>query len=134
MIFVLIAGSFTPIAVLAVPSPWRWISLAFMWIGALIGVLLKVFALDRYPRLGGALYVVLGWAGVVVFPALWSRPGTLALIVVGGVLYTAGAILFATHRGDLFPRVFGYHELWHAFGIAAGVALYAANLGLVRAG
>ena len=134
MIFVLIAGTFTPIAVIAVPGPWRWASLAFMWVGAVAGVLLKVFALERYPRLGGAMYIVLGWAGVVVLPALWSRPGTLTLIAIGGVLYTAGAYLFATHKADLWPRVFGYHEVWHAFGVAAGIALYAANLGLVRAG
>jgi hemolysin III len=134
MIFVLIAGTFTPIAVLAVPDPWKWPALAFMWTGAIAGVVLKVLALDRYPRLGGAMYIVLGWGGVLVLPSLWSRPATLGLIAGGGVLYTVGAYLFATHRADLSPRVFGYHEVWHAFGIVAGAILYAANMGLVRAG
>jgi hemolysin III len=134
MIFVLIAGTFTPIAVLAVPDPWKWPALAFMWTGAVAGVALKVLALDRYPRLGGAMYIVLGWAGVAVLPSLWHRPHTLWLIAAGGLLYTVGAYLFATHRADLSPRIFGYHEVWHAFGIAAGAILYAANLGLVRAG
>lgn len=134
MIFVLIAGTFTPIAVLAVPHPWKWVALAVVWAGAIGGIVLKLVALDRLPRLGGAMYIVVGWAGIVILPALWSRPGTLALIAIGGVLYTLGAILFAMHRPVLSPRWFGYHEVWHAFGIAAGVVLYVANLGLVRAG
>lgn len=134
MIYVLIAGSFTPIAVLAVPSPWRWIVLAIMWAGAVGGVALKVFAMDRYPKTGAGLYIVLGWTGAVIFPALWHRPGTLALIAAGGVLYTVGAILFALRRPRLFPRWFGYHEMWHSLGIVAGVLLFVANLGLVRGG
>jgi hemolysin III len=134
MIFVLIAGSFTPIAVLAVESPWKWVALAVVWVGSVAGILLKALALERYPRLGGAMYIVVGWAGAAILPALWHRPSTLALVAVGGVLYTVGAALFAARRPVLAPRVFGYHEVWHALGIAAGVALYAANLGLVRAG
>lgn len=134
MIFVLIAGSFTPIAVLAVESPWKWVALAVVWVGSLAGILLKALALERYPRLGGAMYIVVGWAGAAILPALWHRPSTLALVAVGGVLYTVGAALFAARRPVLSPRVFGYHEMWHALGIAAGVALYIANLGLVRAG
>ena len=134
MIFVLIAGTFTPIAVLGVPDPWKWPALVAVWIGALGGVALKVLALDKYPRLGGAMYIVVGWAGVVILPAMWDRPGTLALIALGGVLYTAGAILFALHKPIMSERWFGYHEVWHAFGVAAGAVLFLVNLGLVRAG
>lgn len=134
MIFVLIAGTFTPIAVLGVPDPWKWPALVAVWVGALGGVGLKIFALDRYPRLGGAMYIIVGWAGIAIMPAMWDRPGTLALIAIGGVLYTLGAILFALHRPILSERWFGYHEVWHAFGIAAGAVLFVANLGLVRAG
>ena len=134
MIFVLIAGSFTPIAVLGVDHGWKWAALSVVWAGAVAGVVLKVVAIDRYPRLGGALYIVLGWAGVVILPALWDRPETLALIAIGGLLYTVGAALFAMRRPVLSERWFGYHEVWHAFGVAAGVAFFAANLGLVSAG
>ena len=134
MIFVLIAGTFTPLAVLGVQAGWKWVALGLVWAGAVAGIVLKIVALDRYPRLGGALYIVVGWAGIVILPALWHRPATLGLIALGGVLYTVGAALFAQHRPRLSERWFGYHEVWHAFGIAAGAALFAANLGLVRAG
>lgn len=134
MIFVLIAGSFTPIAVLAVPDPWKWPALLTVWAGAIGGIVLKICALDRYPRLGGAMYIVVGWAGAAILPTLWSRPGTLILIAIGGLLYTTGAILFALNKPILSVRWFGYHEVWHAFGVAAGAVLFAANLGLVRAG
>jgi hemolysin III len=134
MIYVLIAGSFTPMAVLGVPSPWRWVALATMWTGAAAGVVLKIVAIDRFPKIGSALYIVLGWAAAVTFPSLWGHPGTLVLIAAGGILYTGGAILFALGRPRLSPRWFGYHEVWHSFGVAAGVLLFVANLGLVRAG
>jgi len=134
MIFVLIAGSFTPVALLGMPDPWRWIALIVMWGGAVGGVLLKVLAMERFPKLGAAAYIVLGWAGLAALPFLWHRPGTLALVGIGGGLYTLGAILFALHRPVLSPRWFGYHEVWHSFGVAAGAFLFAANLGLVRAG
>ncbi len=134
MIFVLIAGSFTPSAVLMLPDPWRWWSLAVMWGGAVLGITLKVVALERFRKLGAALYIVLGWAGLMAFPVLWQRPGTLVLFAVGGLLYTVGAVLFAMNKPRLSPRWFGYHEVWHAFGVAAGGLLFVANLGLVRAG
>lgn len=134
MIFVLIAGSFTPIAVLAVPNPWRWPALGAMWAGAAAGVALKLVAMDRYPKLTSALYIVLGWAGATIFPTLWHRPGTLSLVALGGALYTSGALMFALRRPRLSPRWFGYHEVWHSFVVAAGILFYAANLGLVRAG
>lgn len=134
MIFVLIAGSFTPSALLLLPDPWRWVSLLVMWLGAACGVTLKVVALERFKKIGAALYIGLGWAGLMAFPALTRRPVALVLFASGGILYTVGAILFAMHRPRLSPRWFGYHEVWHTFGVAAGGLLYAANLGLVRGG
>jgi hemolysin III len=134
MIFVLIAASFTPSAVLILPDPWRWWSLVGMWSGAVLGIVLKVVALERYRKLGAALYIVLGWAGLVALPFLWQRPATLVLFAGGGALYTVGAILFALRRPQLSLRWFGYHEVWHGFVVTAGGLLYVANLGLVRAG
>jgi hemolysin III len=134
MIYVLIAGSFTPAAVLAIHDPWRWPSLAVMWVGALTGVGLKVFGFDRFRKFGSALYILLGWAGLMAFPELVHRPAVLALIAGGGVLYTVGAVLFSMQRPRLSPRWFGYHEVWHTFVVTAGACMFAANLGLVRTG
>jgi hemolysin III len=134
MIFILIAGTFTPLAVLGVHGSLKWPALIAVWAAALGGVALKILWLDRFPKLGGAMYIIVGWAGIVILPEMWHRPGTLALVAIGGVLYTLGAILFALHKPILSERWFGYHEVWHAFGVAAGAVLFAANLGLVRAG
>ena len=134
MIFVLIAGTFTPICVLALAGPWRWLLLAGMWAGALTGVVVAVSALDRHRRLVFAMYLVLGWAGLACAPTLARRPGLFVLVIAAGALYTLGAILFAAHRPTLSPRWFGYHEVWHFFVVAAGVLLFVANLHLVSAG
>lgn len=134
MIYVLIAGTFTPVCMLAVNGAYRWGVLAAMWIGALAGVVIKVGFFDRFRKLGGALYIILGWAGIAVLPSLIHRPGLLIGIIAAGVLYTGGALLFSLGKPVLSPRWFGYHELWHTFGVAAGGILYFANLGLVRAG
>lgn len=134
MIFVLIAGTITPVCILALGGPWRWVLLVAMWAAAIGGVILKLVAWHRFQKLGNALYIVLGWGGLVALPALVHRPHMLALIVAGGLLYTGGAILFFLGRPRLSPTWFGYHEVWHTFVTAAGMLLFAANLSLVRAG
>lgn len=134
MIYVLIAGTFTPVALVLLHGAPRTAALVVMWVGATVGVYAKLVWFERSHRLGGALYIVLGWAGLMALPALWSRPGTLALVVAGGVLYTVGAALFAMHRPRFEARWYGYHELWHTFGLAAGALLFAANLHLIQIG
>ena len=134
MIYILIAASFTPTCVLVLGGTWRWVLLAVVWAGAIGGVLLKLLAMDRYPKIGNSLYIVLGWSGMFALPALVQRPTLLGLVFAAGVLYTAGAILFAMKKPTLSPRWFGYHEVWHTFVTAAGALLFIANLGLVRAG
>jgi len=132
MIFVLIAGSFTPVAILAMHGPWRWELLAAVWAIAVTGIVLKCVALERFPRLGGGLYIALGWAGLVAAPALLHRPLIGLLFLLGGTLYTVGAALFAKGLPRLSPRWFGYHEAWHTFVVAAGVLMFVANFLLVR--
>ena len=134
MIYVLIAGTYTPVCVLALHGSWRWVLLGLAWSGALVGVLLALVALDRFPKLTFSLYLVLGWAAVGALPELASRPALIAAMATGGILYTVGAILFALHRPRPHAVWFGYHEVWHALGIAAGGVFFAANLGLVATG
>jgi hemolysin III len=131
MIFVLIAGSATPVVLLALDGAWRWWLLAFMWAFAVAGIVLKVAALERYPRVGYVLYIVLGWSGLVAVPAMLHRPGLLALIAAAGIIYTIGAVLFALRWPRLSPTWFGFHEVWHVMVVAAGALLFAVNINLV---
>lgn len=132
MIYLLIAGSATPAGLLLLDGWSRAALLAVMWAGAATGVVLKLVAFDRLKKLGGALYIVLGWAGLLALPGLMDHPGALALMVTAGVLYTVGAALFAAGKPKLSPTWFGYHELWHVLGTTAGVLLFVMNLGLIR--
>ncbi len=128
MIYVLIAGTYTPVCLLALDGPLRWWLLGIVWVGALLGVLVTLLAFERIPYLTFVLSLVLGWAAVLALPDLLQRPGLLALAVVGGMLYTVGAIMFACQWPGRAARWFGYHEYWHAFGVAAGAAFFALNL------
>ena len=134
MIYVLIAGTYTPVCLLAMHGSFRWVLLGLVWAGALAGVLLKVLALERFPKLGAGLYLVLGWAAIVALPELAHRPGLLALAIAGGLLYTVGAVLFALHWPGPTATWFGYHEFWHAMGVAAGAVFFTLNLGLIASG
>lgn len=134
MIYLLIAGSATPALILLMDGWARAALLGLMWAGAATGIVLKLVAFDRLKKLGGALYIILGWAGMLALPAFMSHPGALALMVTAGVLYTVGAALFAAGRPRLSPTWFGYHEMWHVMGVAAGILLFVMNLGLISAG
>jgi hemolysin III len=134
MIYVFIAGTYTPVCLLALDGVWRWALLGIVWVGAITGVVLKVVALDRFPKLGFTLYLVLGWAVLVALPTLASRADLLVLAAVGGLLYTVGAVLFALRRPRPVAVWFGYHEVWHLFGVVAGVAFFVLNRGLITAG
>jgi hemolysin III len=129
MIYVLIAGSYTPVCLLALRPGWRVALLALVWTGAAVGIAL-VLLRNRHRGIGVlrmVLYLGLGWMSVLVLPEL-SRTlglGQLALAVMGGVLYTVGAVVLIRRRPDPSPRVFGYHEVWHAFTVAATACHYA---------
>lgn len=131
-IFFLIAGTYTPFCLL-LPERSRMLLLSLVWGGALLGVVRSVVWV-RAPRpLIAAFYVLLGWMVLPVLPALRLAlgDGGLALLCVGGALYTLGAIIYATRRPDPFPRVFGYHEVFHALVIAAAACHYALVLAVV---
>jgi len=133
-IFVLIAGTYTPLCLLLGGDAGRTL-LAAVWGGALLGVAQSV-AWPRAPKaLVAALAVALGWAVVPVLPTLAGAVGTAGLVLLGGggALYTLGAVIYATGKPDPFPRVFGYHEVFHALVIAAAAMHFAVVAGVLNA-
>jgi hemolysin III len=133
-IFLLIAGTFTPICLLIGDGRARTL-LAVVWAGAGLGVL-RALLWPEAPRLvATALYLLLGWAAVPLVPAMYRALGTgpLLLLAAGGMLYSVGAVIYATRRPDPFPRVFGYHEIFHALVVAAAGLHFAVAAGAVRA-
>ena len=133
MIYIVIAGTTTPVALLGLRSPWSFVLLGSVWAGAALGITLKVIRVDGFSILTGTLYVALGWGVVVFAPQLLHRMNAvdLGLVFLGGLLYTGGAIVFLRKRPDPRPATFGYHEVWHSFVVAASLCHYVAVLLLV---
>ncbi|MFN8542813.1 MAG: hemolysin III family protein [Candidatus Binatia bacterium] len=127
MICVLIAGSFTPFGMLALSGTFAVALLAIVWGGAVAGIGLHLLWYDAPKWLSAVLYVVLGWTGSAAVPQLAAHVGWTAtgLVGLGGVIYTAGAAVYALRRPDPIPEVFGYHEVFHALVIVAAVVQYA---------
>jgi hemolysin III len=130
MIFVLIAGTVTPVALLGLRPPWSLVLMVVVWAGAAAGIIMKMVRVDGFRRLTGVLYVALGWTAVSLAPQLIRRlsAGTLVLMAIGGVLYMAGAIIFLRRKPDPAPATFGYHEIWHSMVVGASTCHYVAVL------
>jgi hemolysin III len=127
-VFLLIAGTYTPVALISLHGAWRTTVLAVVWTGTAVAAFAKVCWIGSPKWLTAALAIALGWVGVVALPQLARNAGVvpLVLLAAGGVAYTAGAIVYARRRPDPLPRVFGYHELFHALTIAALACQYVA--------
>ena len=128
MIFVFIAGSYTPFATLAMPSDTGTLVLVVVWVGGVAGVTMKL-AWPRAPRwLGVPIYLALGWVAVFVMADLLraAGPAPLVLLVVGGALYSVGALVYTLKWPDPWPRTFGFHELFHAATVLAAICHYVA--------
>jgi hemolysin III len=127
-IYVLIAATYTPFVLLALSGVWRWTLLPIVWGGALVAIVFKLAWIDAPKWLDAAIGMSLGWIGIVALPPLWAHSGPVGvgLLALGGVLYTVGAVIYAARRPDPAPAVFGYHELFHLFVIAAAACQYAA--------
>jgi hemolysin III len=130
MIFVLVAATVTPFALLVMHGTLATALLIVVWAGAAAGIGQALIWPDAPKRLTAGIYIALGWAGAVAAPQLLDRAGYVAfgLIAAGGVLYTVGAIAYARGRPNPAPNVFGYHEVFHAFVLAAAACHYAAVL------
>jgi hemolysin III len=127
-IFLFIAGTYTPFALLAFEGAPAVSLLAVVWVGAVFGLAVNLCWIDAPQWAAATSYLVVGWVGVVAAPQLFSKLGVAAavLVVVGGLLYTVGAIIYALRRPDPFPAVFGYHELFHVLVIAAAAMQFVA--------
>ena len=127
MIFVLIAGSYTPFALLVLRGTLGTVILIAVWSAALAGAVFKLIWIDAPGWLMAAAYVATGWIAVVAIPELVHGLGVVAVCAVGagGILYSAGAVIYARKRPDPVPMVFGYHELFHLLVILAAALQYA---------
>jgi len=127
MIYALIAGTYTPFALLVLDHGWRLPILAIVWGGAFVAAAGKLLRPDAPRSVSAATCVALGWISVLVLPQIVGRIGLgpTALLAAGGIAYTVGAVVYARRKPDPFPRVFGYHELFHALTVVALACQYA---------
>ena len=126
MIFVLIAGTYTPFSLLVLHGALSIVMLCLVWAGALAGIVMKLVRVDGLKVLTGFMYIALGWIAVLGAPQIYHYLSgtTLALLFAGGLLYSLGALVLVTHKPDPNPRVFGYHEVWHSMVIGGGICHY----------
>ena len=128
MIFIFIAGTYTPVSAMALQSTTRVLVLSIVWAGAFAGVALQLIWPTAPRWVGVPIYLALGWVAVFVIPDILHRAGVaaLVLILVGGALYTIGAFCYAVKRPDPWPTTFGYHEIFHAATVIAAICHYVA--------
>jgi len=127
-VFLLIAGTYTPIGMLVLAGAWRWLVLGFAWGSAGAAIVLS-FVWPRAPKwVAAAIGLGMGWGGVANLPQVIARlsGGGVALLMAGGLVYSIGAVVYARRRPDPLPSVFGYHELFHALTIVAVACQYVA--------
>ncbi|WP_035699693.1 PAQR family membrane homeostasis protein TrhA [Glycomyces tenuis] len=134
-IYLIIAGTYTPVAALALEGAARTAILLAVWVGAAAGIAFRTLWLSAPRWLYTGLYIALGWIALAVLPQLSAGAGWPAtvLIVAGGLLYTAGGLVYARKRPDPAPGWFGFHEVFHAFTLAAYATQFAAVAIVVRA-
>lgn len=132
-IFVFIAASYTPVALIVMDGPIAWVLLIGAWAGAIAGVVFSLGWIDAPRPLVAGSYVALGWLALIAAPQLVERLDDVPvlLFVAGGLLYSLGAVVYARRRPDPWPRTFGFHEIFHALVIVAAGAHYVAMIGWV---
>ncbi len=123
MIFFLIAGTYTPFALLVMHGALATAILVVVWAGAIGGAIVEMVWIGHPKWVSATVYLAIGWVAVAAFPELWSALGVAGALMLmgGGLLYTAGAVVYAIQRPNPSPAIFGYHEVFHAFVLAAAV-------------
>jgi hemolysin III len=129
-IFVLIAGTYTPFCLLALDGAWRVGLLALIWGLALCGVLLKILWMDATRWLSVVLYLGMGWVAVIAAPVIFRAmpAGGMEWVLGGGLVYSAGALVYGLKHPNPVPGMFGFHELWHLFVVAGSICHFWAVL------
>jgi hemolysin III len=127
-IYCLIAGSYTPVGLLALRGAWQTVVLAIVWSGAGAAIFIRLFWNTAPKWISAVVGIALGWVGIVAMPEIYWNVGLacLLLILAGGILYSLGAVIYATKRPDPFPAVFGYHEIFHLMIVVAVALQYSA--------
>jgi hemolysin III len=132
-IFVFIAASYTPVALIVVDGPVAWVLLVGAWAGAVAGVVVSLGWIDAPRPVVAGSYVVLGWLALIAAPQLVRTLDAVpvVLFLTGGILYSVGAIVYARQRPDPWPRTFGFHEVFHAMVVTAAIVHFVAMAGWV---
>ena len=117
MIFILIAGTYTPICLVPLRGVWGWTLFGIVWGMAVLGFVIKLFWIHAPRWFSTAIYLAMGWVCVLaIYPMVEKLPiGALAWLAAGGLIYSVGAIIYGAKWPDPFPKVFGFHEIWHLF-------------------
>ena len=128
MIFVFIAGTYTPFALLRFEGRTQWLVLILVWLGAALGLVLELVWIDSPRWLSTVAYLLVGWVGVLTIPQLFTAAGVAVavLLLVGGGLYSLGAVIYAIQWPNPFPRVLGFHEVFHLLVVAAAAMQFVA--------
>lgn len=124
-IFILIAGTYTPLCLVGLGGGWGWSIFGVIWGLAVGGILLKIFWLHAPRWLSTVIYIAMGWTVAVAFPVILDRfpLAAFSLVLGGGVIYTVGAVVYARKRPDPWPSWLGFHGVWHVF-VVGGAALH----------
>lgn len=127
-IYLLIAGTYTPFCVIAFTGFWQWGMLAIIWSLAAVGIIAKLFIINTPRWVTAGLYIAMGWLCIFAVGEMLRQlqPVTTAFLLAGGVLYTLGALVYITRKGNIRPGVFGFHELWHITVLLGAAAHYLA--------
>ena len=133
-IYLLIAGTYTPFCINAFDGFWQWGFLAIIWSLAVIGIVAKIWMINAPRWLTAGIYVVMGWLSIFAVRAMLTNlsPVTIGWLLVGGITYTLGAVIYITKRMDFYPRVFGFHEVWHIFVMLGAAAHFIAVYSLLE--
>jgi hemolysin III len=132
-IYLLIAGTYTPFCLIAFHGFWKWGLLAIVWVLAVAGIATNMWTIKAPRWITAGIYVLMGWMIIFALREMLSSltPAAMIWLVIGGLIYTFGAVIYSTKRMDFFPNVFGFHEVWHIFVMLGAAAHYIAVFNLI---